>query len=207
MSDTETDTAVLSQVSYAMEGSTSATAVDDTLATEVSVPAPVSLPASSDAAGPSESVFNMSAIATAIESAGGGDDQPSEAIQRVARSTRRTKQRKLAKRNASDFFLCSAVLTLHLGSRAQALKNTVNSTATPVNTSAADEALAAELEALISLSDDEVSGAISPSQPTLDLSASTYAIEATLADDPSVADQYTPSDSERAKCNTSYFSM
>ena len=115
MSDTEIDTAVLSQVSSEMEGSTSATAVDDTLATEV--PAPVSLPASSDAVGPSQSVFDMSAIATAIESAGGGDDQPLEATQRVARSTRRTKQRKLAKRNASDFFMqCYTDLAFRLPS-------------------------------------------------------------------------------------------
>jgi len=116
-------------------------------------------------------------------------------------------------------FLCSAILTLHLGSRAQALKNAVNVTSTPTNTSAADEALVAELEALISLSDDEVSGAASPSQPTLDLSASTPAIEATPANNSSVAeldtllssstpsdvaDQFTPSDSKR---NTSYFFM
>jgi len=101
MSDTTTVTATLSQVSSAMEGSTSVTAVDNTLATELL--APISLPALSGAADPSQSMFDLSALATAIDSAGGAA-QPSDATPQVTWSKKRSKQRRRAKRNASDFF-------------------------------------------------------------------------------------------------------
>jgi len=98
----ETVTALPPHVSPAMEGSTSVATVDNTSATELQ--APVSLPTSSGATDLPQSMFDLSAIATAIDFAAGGAAQPSDATPQVTRSKKRSKQRRRAKRNASDFF-------------------------------------------------------------------------------------------------------
>jgi len=141
----------------------------------------VSLSTPSGAASPSQPIFDLSTITSAIDFA--ATDDPEQ----FTPSKKHSKRRRRANRNTSDSFIQRYTDFTFLGSLAYT-SNATTVIATPLSgpsgststTTATDEALAAKLEAVVSLS--TLSGAASPSQPIFDLSTITSATNVTATD-------------------------